>query len=64
MGGSIGNDLFTDLLGLPAVWLPHSYPACSQHAPDEHLLLSVAESAMRLMAGLYWDLGGRDTPRA
>jgi acetylornithine deacetylase/succinyl-diaminopimelate desuccinylase-like protein len=64
MGGSIGNDLFTDLLGLPAVWLPHSYPACSQHAPDEHLLLSVADSAMRLMAGLYWDLGGRDTPRA
>ena len=33
MGGSICNDLFTDLLGLPAIWIPHSYAACSQHAP-------------------------------
>lgn len=57
MGGSICNDLFTDLLGLPAIWLPHSYSGCSQHAPDEHLLLPVVESGLRIMAGLYWDLG-------
>jgi hypothetical protein len=57
MGGSICNDLFTDLLGLPAIWLPHSYTACSQHAPDEHLLMSVSRSALAVMAGLYWDLG-------
>ena len=26
------------VLGLPTLWVPHSYPACSQHAPGEHLL--------------------------
>ncbi len=60
MGGSICNDLFTDLLGLPAIWIPHSYTGCSQHAPDEHILMPVAESALDIMAGLYWDLGERD----
>lgn len=57
MGGSICNDLFTDLLGLPAIWIPHSYAACSQHAPDEHVLLPLCLEALGLMAGLYWDLG-------
>jgi len=57
MGGSICNDLFTDLLGLPAIWIPHSYSGCSQHAPDEHILMSVSESALEVMAGVYWDLG-------
>ena len=57
LGGSLPNDVFADLLGLPTVWVPHSYPACSQHAPDEHLLLPVARQALQLMAGLFWDLG-------
>ena len=57
MGGSICNDLFTDLLELPAIWIPHSYAACSQHAPNEHILMSVTRSALPVMAGLYWDLG-------
>ena len=57
MGGSICNDLFTDLLGIPAIWIPHSYSGCSQHAPDEHILMSVCESALEIMAGVYWDLG-------
>jgi acetylornithine deacetylase/succinyl-diaminopimelate desuccinylase-like protein len=57
MGGSICNDLFTDLLGLPALWIPHSYAACSQHAPDEHILMSVTRTALPIMAGLYWDIG-------
>ena len=64
MGGSICNDLFTDLLGLPAIWLPHSYTGCSQHAPDEHVLMPVCEDALKIMAGVYWDLGEGDTPRA
>ena len=46
-----------DILGLPTVWVPHSYAACSQHAPDEHLLAPVARQALELMAGLFWDLG-------
>ena len=62
MGGSICNDLFTDLLGLPAIWLPHSYAGCSQHAPDEHVLLPVCRNAMQVMTGLYWDLGAGGTP--
>ncbi|MEM9146228.1 MAG: M20 family metallopeptidase [Pseudomonadota bacterium] len=62
MGGSICNDLFTDLLGIPAIWVPHSYTGCSQHAPDEHILLPVTRSALGIMAGLYWDLGEGDTP--
>ncbi len=43
--------------GLPTIWVPHSYPGCSQHAPDEHILLPVTEEALAIMAGLFWDLG-------
>jgi acetylornithine deacetylase/succinyl-diaminopimelate desuccinylase-like protein len=57
LGGSLPNDIFADVLGLPTVWIPHSYAACSQHAPDEHLLASVARSALRIMTGVFWDLG-------
>jgi acetylornithine deacetylase/succinyl-diaminopimelate desuccinylase-like protein len=57
LGGSLPNDVFSDTLGLPTVWIPHSYAACSQHAPDEHLLAGVARDALRLMTGLFWDLG-------
>jgi hypothetical protein len=39
------------------VWVPHSYAACSQHAPDEHLLAPVVREALQMMAGLFWDLG-------
>jgi hypothetical protein len=39
------------------VWVPHSYPACNQHAPNEHVLAPVMRQALGLMTGLYWDLG-------
>jgi acetylornithine deacetylase/succinyl-diaminopimelate desuccinylase-like protein len=61
-GGSLPNDVFSDALGLPTIWVPHSYPGCSQHAPNEHILLSVTEEALGIMAGLFWDLG--EMPRA
>ncbi len=57
LGGSLPNDAFSDVLGLPTIWVPHSYAACSQHAPNEHLLGSVARESLQLMAGLFWDLG-------
>jgi len=57
LGGSLPNDIFSDDLGLPTVWIPHSYASCSQHAPNEHMLAPVARDALRLMAGLMWDLG-------
>jgi acetylornithine deacetylase/succinyl-diaminopimelate desuccinylase-like protein len=61
-GGSLPNDVFSDTLGLPTIWVPHSYPGCSQHAPDEHILLSVTEQALSIMAGLFWDLGEMPRP--
>ena len=57
LGGSLPNDVFAETLGLPTVWVPHSYPGCSQHAPDEHLLAGVAREGLRIMTGLFWDLG-------
>ena len=57
LAGSLPNDVFADLLGLPTLWVPHSYPACAQHAPNEHLLAPLAREGLRIMAGLYWDLG-------
>jgi acetylornithine deacetylase/succinyl-diaminopimelate desuccinylase-like protein len=56
-GGSLPNGVFAEGLGLPTIWIPHSYPGCSQHAPDEHILLPVTEEALAIMAGLFWDLG-------
>ena len=56
-GGSLPNDVFSEGLGLPTIWVPHSYPGCSQHAPNEHILLPVTEEALTIMAGLFWDLG-------
>ena len=61
-GGSLPNDVFSEGLGLPTIWVPHSYPGCCQHAPDEHILLSVAEEALGIMAGLFWDLGEMPAP--
>jgi len=57
IGGSLPNAVFTDVLGLPTLWLPHSYPGCLQHAPDEHLLASIAREGLVLAAGLFHTLG-------
>ncbi len=57
LGGSLPNDVFADTLGLPTLWVPHSHGACNQHAPNEHLLGSIAREGLAVMAGLFWDLG-------
>jgi acetylornithine deacetylase/succinyl-diaminopimelate desuccinylase-like protein len=62
LGGSLPNDIFADLLGLPTLWVPHSYGGCSQHAPDEHILDWIARDGLRIMTGLFWDLGESETP--
>ena len=64
LGGSLPNDIFSDVLGLPTVWIPHSYAACSQHAPNEHMLAPIAREGLRLMAGVMWDLGEPGVPAA
>ncbi|MFM0393711.1 M20 family metallopeptidase [Paraburkholderia phytofirmans] len=63
LGGTLPNEVFADTLGLPTIWVPHSYPACSQHAPNEHLLGPVVREGLQIMAGLFWDLG-ENSPRA
>jgi acetylornithine deacetylase/succinyl-diaminopimelate desuccinylase-like protein len=63
IGGSLPNDCFAEVLGLPTIWVPHSYPGCSQHAPDEHALGSILREGLQMMTGLFWDLGSGDVPR-
>jgi acetylornithine deacetylase/succinyl-diaminopimelate desuccinylase-like protein len=64
LGGSVPNDIFSDVLGLPTIWVPHSYPGCSQHAPNEHLPPELLREALGVMTGLYWDLGAGGTPKS
>lgn len=56
LGGSLPNDAFSDILGLPTIWVPHSYNGCSQHAPNEHLPPGLLREALAVMTGLYWDV--------
>ncbi|MCY1667412.1 M20 family metallopeptidase [Rhizobium sp. SL86] len=60
LGGSLPNNIFSDGLGLPTVWIPHSYPGCLQHAANEHLPVSIIREGLAIMAGLYHDLGQPD----
>ncbi|WP_025600081.1 M20 family metallopeptidase [Burkholderia sp. WSM2230] len=62
LGGTIPNECFADTLGLATIWIPHSYPGCRQHAPDEHVLAPVVQEALQLMTGVFWDLGEADVP--
>ncbi|MDQ2067752.1 M20 family metallopeptidase [Xinfangfangia sp. CPCC 101601] len=57
LGGSLPNDCFADILGLPTIWVPHSYAGCNQHAPDEHALAPILRQGLIAMTGLFWDIG-------
>jgi acetylornithine deacetylase/succinyl-diaminopimelate desuccinylase-like protein len=57
LGGALPNEVFADILQLPTIWIPHSYPGCSQHAPNEHLPTTLIREALGIMAGVYFDLG-------
>jgi len=57
LGGSLPNDCFAEVLGLPTVWVPHSYRGCGQHAPNEHALPAILREGLLIMTGLFWDLG-------
>jgi acetylornithine deacetylase/succinyl-diaminopimelate desuccinylase-like protein len=56
LGGSLPNDCFAEVLGLPTIWVPHSYAGCSQHAPNEHVLGPILREGLQMMTGLFWDL--------
>lgn len=62
LAGSLPNDCFTDILGLPTIWIPHSYRGCSQHAPNEHILKPLCRDALQVMAGVFWDVGENGVP--
>ncbi|MDJ0388782.1 M20 family metallopeptidase [Roseomonas sp. E05] len=59
-GGSLPNDSFAVTLGLPTIYIPHSYSGCSQHAPNEHALFPLVREGLEIAAGVFWDLG--ETP--
>lgn len=59
LGGSLPNDAFAIVLGMPTIWVPHSYASCSQHAPNEHGLASIMRQGLEIMGGIFWDLGER-----
>ncbi len=61
--GGLPGDVFADHLGVPLIWIPHSYNGCRQHGPDEHLLVGPAREGLAAMAGLWWDLGEDGVPR-
>ena len=60
--GGLPGDVFVDHLGVPLVWVPHSYNGCKQHGPDEHLLIAPAREGILAFAGMWWDLGEAGTP--
>ncbi|MES2710334.1 MAG: M20 family metallopeptidase [Pseudomonadota bacterium] len=61
--GGLPGDVFVDHLGVPLVWVPHSYNGCKQHGPDEHLLIAPAREGLLGFAGMWWDLGEGGTPK-
>ena len=63
LGGTLPNDAFSKGLGLPTIWVPHSYGGCSQHAPNEHVLEPIMRSSLLYMTGLFWDLAEKGAPR-
>ena len=64
IGGTLPNHVFESVLGLPTIWLPHSYPGCRQHAANEHMLESIAEQGIRIACGLFQDLAHSRVPQA
>lgn len=62
LAGSLPNECFTDILGLPTIWIPHSYRGCCQHAPNEHLLAPIAREGLQIMTGLFCDIGAQGSP--
>ena len=60
--GGLPSEIFGRNLGIPVMWVPHSYTGCCQHGPNEHILGPLTREGLQIMAGLFWDLGAGDTP--
>jgi acetylornithine deacetylase/succinyl-diaminopimelate desuccinylase-like protein len=59
-GGSNVTGIIAGELGIPFSWLPMSYLACSQHAPNEHVLKPLMREGLELVTGVYWELGSEE----
>lgn len=55
--GGLPGDVFVDHLGVPLVWIPHSYSGCKQHGPDEHAMPAILREGLLAFTGIWWDLG-------
>lgn len=58
-GGSNVTGIIQSELGMPFSWLPMSYLACSQHAPNEHILKPLMREGLALITGVYWEMGSK-----
>ena len=56
LGGTLPNDAFSHIIGMPTIWVPHSYGGCNQHAPNEHFMGKITREGLQLMTGLFWDI--------
>ena len=56
LGGTLPNDAFSHVIGMPTIWIPHSYGGCNQHAPNEHVSGKIMREGLQLMTGLFWDI--------
>jgi acetylornithine deacetylase/succinyl-diaminopimelate desuccinylase-like protein len=56
-GGTLPNDVFSRVIGMPTLWVPHSYGGCNQHAPNEHISGKIIREGLQMMTGLFWDIG-------
>ena len=62
IGASGPSEYFKQVLGVPVMWIPHSYGGCGQHGPDEHALGSLFCDGLGLMAGVFWDISEQGRP--
>ncbi len=60
-GGSNVTAIIGEELDVPYIWFPLSYSACSQHAPNEHILEPLMRDGLALLTKLYWDFGDAAT---
>ncbi len=60
--GGLPSEIFARNLGIPILWVPHSYGGCCQHGPNEHVLGTLMREGLQIMTGLFWDLGEDGTP--
>jgi hypothetical protein len=62
IGASEPLESLKQLLGLPMMWISHSYGGCGQHGPDEHGLGALFRDGLGLMAGVFWDISEQGCP--